>query len=82
MRIPIVSTLLLAGIAACDSPPATQPEDFNTVNATVVDPGAAPGALDNATVNYGEGSITPAEQNNMGNAIRSQETPSSGNAQQ
>lgn len=82
MRIPIVSTLLLAGIAACDSPPATQPEDFNTVNATVVDPGAAPGALGNEAINYGEGSITPAEQNNMGNAIRSQETPSSGNAQQ
>lgn len=82
MRFPILSAILLAGIAACDSPPATQPEDFNTVNATVVDPGVAPGALGNESVNYGEGSITPAEQNDMGNAIRSREAPSSGNARQ
>lgn len=82
MRFPILSATLLAGIAACDSPPATQPEDFNTVNATIVDPGVAPGALGNESADYGEGSITPAEQNDMGNAIRSRETPSSGNAQQ
>ena len=82
MRVPTISLFLLASIAACDSPPATQPEDFNTVNATNVDPGVAPGAIGNESVNYGEGSITPAEQNGMGNAIRSQDHPSSGNAQQ
>jgi hypothetical protein len=82
MRISIMPLILLAGITACDSPPATQPEDFDTVNAAAVDPGVAPGALGDESANYSEGSVTPAEQNNMGNSIRSQETPSSGNAQQ
>ena len=82
MRILIAGVIALAGAACSESPPATQPEDFNVVNATHVDPGVAPGALGNESVNYGEGTRTPAEQNNMGNALRSQEQPSSGNAQQ
>ena len=62
MRSPLLCMILLTGAAACDSPPATQPEDFNVVNATVTDPGAAPGALGNESVNYPEGNVTPAEQ--------------------
>ena len=62
MRSPLLCMILLTGAAACDSPPATQPEDFNVVNATVTDPGAAPGALGNENVNYPEGNVTPAEQ--------------------
>lgn len=82
MRIPVAGLIVLTAVACGESPPATQPEDFdNVVNATNVDPGVAPGALGNESVNYGEGSNTPAEQNNMGNALRSQEQPSSGNAQ-
>ena len=81
MRLLIITAATVLA-AACDSPPATQPEDFNTVNATQTDSAAPPGALGNESVNYGEGSLTPAEQNNMGNAIRSQDHPSSGNAQQ
>jgi hypothetical protein len=77
----IVAVALAFTAAACDSPPATQPEDFDTVNATLNDPAVAPGALDNESVNYGEGNITPAEQNNMGNALRSQAQPGSGNSQ-
>ncbi|MBA3834614.1 MAG: hypothetical protein H0X53_01970, partial [Sphingomonas sp.] len=53
---------------------------FDTVNATQTDPGVAPGALGDESVNYGEGSITPAEQNNMGDAIRSQDHPSAGDS--
>jgi hypothetical protein len=64
MRIPIAVAILLAA-AACDSPPATQPEDFDTVNATLTDQAAPPGALDNESVNYGEGSITPAERDSI-----------------
>ena len=82
MRIAITVAIALIAASCAESPPATQPEDFNTVDATVVDPGAAPGALGNESVNYGEGATTPAEQNNMGNALRSNEHPSSGNAQQ
>jgi hypothetical protein len=48
--------------AACDSPPATQPEDFDTANVTVTDPGVAPGALGNESANYSEGNVTPAER--------------------
>lgn len=82
MRILIAGVIALAAAACGESPPATQPEEFdNVINATRVDPGVAPGALGNESVNYGEGSITPAEQNNVGNALRSQEQPSSGNAQ-
>lgn len=81
MRILIAGVIALTAVACSESPPTTQPEEFNVVNATRVDPGVAPGALGNESVNYGEGSITPAEQNNMGNALRSQEHPSSGNAQ-
>ena len=62
MRTPIAVAILVAA-AACDSPPATQPEDFDTVNATLTDQAAAPGALGNESVNYGEGSITPGERN-------------------
>ena len=81
MRILIAGAIALTAAACGESPPATQPEEFNVVNATRLDPGVAPGALGNESVNYGEGSITPAERNNMGNALRSQEQPSSGNAQ-
>ena len=82
MRILIASVIAVAVGACSQSPPATQPEEFDTVDATKVDPGVAPGALGNQSVNYGEGATTPAEQNNMGNTLRSQEQPSSGNAQQ
>ncbi|MBA3576528.1 MAG: hypothetical protein H0W39_02770 [Sphingomonas sp.] len=81
MRIAIAAMIILTATAACgQSPPATQPEDFDTVNATQTDPGVAPGALGDESVNYGEGSITPAEQNNMGDAIRSQDHPSAGDS--
>ena len=80
MRLLIITAATMLA-AACDSPPATQPEDFNTVEGTVSDSAAPPGALDNESVNYGEGSITPAEQNNMGNALRSTDQPSAGNSQ-
>ena len=82
MRITITVAIALIAASCGESPPATQPEDFNTVDATRVDPGAAPGALGNESVNYGEGAVTPAEQNNVGNAIRANEPASSGNAQQ
>ena len=82
MRILIAGAIAMTAAACTESPPATQPEDFDTVDATRVDPGVAPGALGNESVNYGEGAITPAEQNNVAAEIRSNETPSSGNAQQ
>ena len=78
---PIIIAIVAAAAAACDSPPATQPENFETVDAIQNDPAVAPGALGDESVNYGEGNITPAERNNMGNALRSTEQPSSGNIQ-
>ena len=71
MRISFAILLPLA-IAGCDSPPATQPEEFDVVNATQVDPAVAPGALGNETVNYPEGNITPGERE----PIRNVETQS------
>ena len=42
MRILFASAIALAAIA-CDSPPATQPQDFETVNATANTQPVAPG---------------------------------------
>ena len=78
---PIIIAILATAAVACDSPPATQPEDFETVNAVQNDPAVAPGALGDESVNYGEGNLTPAERNNVGNELRSTEQPSSGNTQ-
>lgn len=79
MRIHLALVLAIAA-SACDSPPATQPEKFeNVVNATQTDPGLLTG---NEGMNYGEGNITPAERNNMGNAVRAQAQPGTGNTQQ
>jgi len=78
MRI-FISAALLFAAAACNSPPATQPNEMeNVVDATESDPGLL---TRNEGMNYGEGSVTPAERNNMGNALRSTEQPSSGNVQ-
>lgn len=78
---PILIAIPATAAAGCDSPPATQPEDFETVNAVQNDPAVTPGALGDESVNYDEGNITPAEQNNVGNELRSTEQPSSGNTQ-
>lgn len=65
MRTPIaIATILAAG--ACTNPsPQPQPNEMDIVNATRVDPGVAPGALGNESVNYPEGSITPAERGSI-----------------
>lgn len=62
MRVFLAVAIAVAAAACGESPPATQPEDFNVANATHVDPGVAPGALGNESVSYPEGNITPAER--------------------
>ena len=62
MRIPFAVALAVIAAGCEQSPPATQPEDFEVANATLVDPVVAPGALGNEAVNYPEGNITPGER--------------------
>lgn len=65
MRIPIAVATVVAAAACTDPSPQPQPNEVDVVNATRVDPGVAPGALGNESVNYGEGSITPAERGSI-----------------
>lgn len=65
MRTPIAIAIIVAAGACTDPSPQPQPNEVDVVNATRVDPGAAPGALGNESVNYSEGSITPAERGSI-----------------
>jgi hypothetical protein len=65
MRTPIALAMLVAAGACTDPSPQPQPNEMDVVNATRVDPGAAPGALGNESVNYAEGNVTPAERGSI-----------------
>lgn len=65
MRTPIAIAIVVVAGACTDPSPQPQPNEVEVVNATRVDPGAAPGALGNESVNYSEGSITPAERGSI-----------------
>lgn len=67
MRILIIAAL--AAVAACDSPPATQPEDFETANGTLTDQPVAPGALGEGAgggANAIDANVSAADQNAIG----------------
>ncbi len=51
--------LLVLAAAACDSPPATQPQSENIVNATASDQPVGPAA------DYAGGNVTPGEQGDI-----------------
>ncbi|MGI8705965.1 MAG: hypothetical protein ACR2JJ_09265 [Sphingomicrobium sp.] len=62
----IIATAIVVTAGACTDPsPQPQPDEIEVVNATRVDPGAAPGAFGNESVNYAEGNITPAERGSI-----------------
>lgn len=65
MRTFIATAILVTAGACTDPSPQPQPNEMEVVNATQTDPGAAPGALGNESVNYQEGSITPAERGSI-----------------
>jgi hypothetical protein len=61
MRTPI-AIAIIATVGACTDPsPQPQPNEIEVVNATRIDPGP----LGNESVNYAEGSITPAERGSI-----------------
>lgn len=63
MRQLIIVAIAFAAAGCTDPSPQPQPNEMEgIVNGTLVDPGVAPGALGNETVNYPEGSITPGER--------------------
>lgn len=66
MRIIFAAATFLAATACGTEPaPQPQPDEMDVVNATRVDPGVAPGALGNESVNYAEGPVTPAERGSI-----------------
>ena len=78
MRILCLAVALAGATAGCEPAPQPQPNEMEqVVNATLVDPGV----VANDGTRYPEGNITPAERNNVGNALRAQDQPSAGNSQ-
>lgn len=65
MRTPVTIAMTVAAAACTDPAPQPLPNEMDVVNATRQDPGVAPGALGNESVNYPEGNITPAERGSI-----------------
>ena len=69
MRLYLIAGMSLAAVACAPPSPQPQPNEMEqVVDATRTDSAAAPGALGDASANYGEGNITPAERNSPGEA--------------